>query len=287
MESKTREITGPIDLEATLETAQTFCWRRTGDEPLEYTTVVDGEGLRVRETDAGVRFETTGLPRQWVESLLGLDDPLDEIHRKLEHDQRAAEAIDRYGGMRVVSDPFFRCLASFIISANNNVDRIYRSVQELSRRIGTEVEGYGHGFPAPDDVVEAGEERLRNIGLGYRAPYVVESARMIAEDEFDAERVQELPYEEAHEEIQRLHGVGPKVGDCVLLFSLNYTEAVPIDTWMQRAIEDHYPELVGSNYEETAENFRRRFGGYAGYAQNYLFHLVRVEEEAAKPYPEI
>ncbi len=180
--------------------------------------------------------------------------------------------------MRVVDDPFFRCLVSFIVSANNHVDRIYDLVQNLCREYGVEVEGYGHGFPAPEELVEAGEAELRDLGLGYRAPYVVESAEMVASGEFDPDEVRGMEYEDAHEEIQRLVGVGPKVGDCVLLFSLGFDEAVPFDTWMQKTVEEHYPDLVGSNYRETSRNFRDRFGEYAGYAQNYLFHYIRTSE---------
>ncbi len=274
-----QEIERPIDLEATLESAQTFCWRRTGDDPLEYTTVVDGEGVHVTDAGAGVRYETTGLDEDRVRSLLGLDYDVGTVHAEVTHDERVAEAVDRYGDMRVVDDPFFRCLVSFIVSANNHVSRIYGLVQDLCREYGEPVDGYGYGFPSPEALAAAGEAELRDLGLGYRAPYVVESARMVASGEFDHVRVQGLEYEEAHEEIKRLVGVGPKVGDCVLLFSLGFDEAVPFDTWMQRTVEEYYPELVGSNYRETSRRFRDRFGCYAGHAQNYLFHYVRMQED--------
>jgi 3-methyladenine DNA glycosylase/8-oxoguanine DNA glycosylase len=84
-----------------------------------------------------------------------------------------------------------------------------------------------------------------------------------------------MPYHEAHDAVQDLVGVGDKVGDCVLLFSLGFGEAVPLDTWMVKTIEEYYPEMSGSTYDETADAFRERFGEHAGYAQSYLFHYIR------------
>ncbi|MFP4189174.1 MAG: DNA-3-methyladenine glycosylase family protein, partial [Halobacteriales archaeon] len=128
---------------------------------------------------------------------------------------------------------------------------------------------------SPETLAEVGEEPLRDLALGYRAPYVVESARLVADGAVEPDEIRDLPYNEAHDAVQDLVGVGDKVGDCILLFSLGFGEAVPLDTWMLRVVEEHYPEMDGDGYEETAAAFRDRFDEYAGYAQNYLFHYAR------------
>jgi len=274
-----QRIDDRVDVANTLESGQSFLWTRDDGRDGWCSAVVDGEGLRVRDApDGGVEYETTGLDEDRVRELLGLDDDLGEIHDAITDDERVARAVEEYGGMRVVSDPFFACSVSFIISAQNRIPRIRKLVDDISRELGPRVDGYGHGFPSPETLASVGEEPLRELGLGYRAPYVAESARMVADGEVDPDGVRALPYEEAHDAVQELVGVGDKVGDCVLLFSLGFGEAVPLDTWMLRVIEEHYPEMDGDGYDETADAFRERFGEYAGYAQNYLFHYERTRD---------
>jgi N-glycosylase/DNA lyase len=268
-----------IDAANTLESGQSFLWTREAEDEGRpwYTAVVDGEGIRVRDApEGGVEYETTGLDERRVRKLLGLDDDLDGIHDAITDDDRVARAVEEYGGMRVVSDPFFACAVSFIISAQNRIPRIRKLVNETARKWGEPVEGYGHGFPDPETIAEVGEEPLRELGLGYRAPYVAESARLVADGRVDPDGISRLPYDEAHDAVQELVGVGDKVGDCILLFSLGFGEAVPLDTWMLQIVEKHYPEMDGGTYSETANAFRNRFGEHAGYAQNYLFHYERT-----------
>ena len=267
-----------IDVANTLESGQSFLWKCEGEDEERpwYTAVIDGEGIRVRDApEGGVEYETTGLGGSCVRELLGLEDDLDEIHDAVTDDERVARAVEEYGGMRVVSDPFFPCAVSFIVSAQNRIPRIRNLVNEIARRWGDSIEGYGHGFPDPKTIAEVGEEPLRELGLGYRAPYVAESARLVADGTVSADGIRRLPYDEAHDAVQELVGVGDKVGDCILLFSLGFGEAVPLDTWMLQVVENHYPEMDGGTYSETADAFRERFGEHAGYAQNYLFHYER------------
>jgi N-glycosylase/DNA lyase len=275
------QVDEPVDVKNTLESGQSFLWTRERDGSEEeevdwYSAVVEGEGIRVRDApDGGVEYETTGLDEARVRELLGIEDPLDEIHDSITHDERVARAVEEYGGMRVVSDPFFPCVVSFIVSAQNRIPRIRRLVNEMAEKWGEPVEGYGYSFPSPEALSEVGEEPLRELGLGYRAPYVVESARLVADGTVDPDEIKQMSYHDAHDAVQELVGVGDKVGDCVLLFSLGFGEAVPLDTWMLQVVEEHYPEMNGGTYDETADAFRDRFGEHAGYAQNYLFHYER------------
>jgi N-glycosylase/DNA lyase len=113
--------------------------------------------------------------------------------------------------------------------------------------------------------------------LGYRAPYVQRTAEMVADGVAHPAEARDRPYEEAREYLTQFVGVGEKVADCVLLFSLGYLEAVPLDTWIRTAIAEHYPDCDRGNYTDTSRAIREQFGGrYAGYAQTYVFFHLRT-----------
>jgi N-glycosylase/DNA lyase len=134
-----------------------------------------------------------------------------------------------------------------------------------------------HAFPTPAQLAAASEAALRDCSLGYRAPYVKRTAEMAAAGEADPEAARDMPYEDARDYLTRFVGVGEKVADCVLLFSLDFLEAVPLDTWIRTAIEEHYPDCDRGNYADTSRAIRERFGGaYAGYAQTYVFFYLRT-----------
>jgi N-glycosylase/DNA lyase len=185
--------------------------------------------------------------------------------------------------MRLVRDPAFPCLISFICSAQMRVSRIHGMQMRLAREYGETVTVDGetfHAFPTPERLAARTEEELRDLSLGYRAPYVQRTAEMVAEGEAHPDEAAGLPYEEARESLTRFVGVGDKVSDCVLLFSLGYLEAVPLDTWIRSALEEHYPDCERGSYADTSRAIRDRLGGtYAGYAQTYLFYYLRAGGE--------
>jgi N-glycosylase/DNA lyase len=295
------DLAGGFDLQATLESGQTFLWRRDdgrafkADDPYGesawYYTVVggdvekndgDAEVVRVRQRDGVLEWEATTDADSLLTERLRLDEDLPAIFARIPDDELLSSAIDTYHGLRIVDDPFFPCLVSFICSAQMRVERIHGMQTALAREFGETVEFDGetyHAYPTPDRLAATTEEGLRELGLGYRAPYVQRSAELVASGEATAEDVRELAYEEAREAVQAFVGVGDKVADCVLLFSLGYLEAVPLDTWIQQAIGEYYPDCERGSYAETSRAIRAAFGGeYAGYAQTYVFHYLRNRE---------
>ena len=282
------EISGGLDLQATLESGQTFLWQREDgriyeDDPYGgtawYYTVADGEVVRVRQRDGTVEWEATTDAEDVLTERLRLDDDLDAIVRTLPDDPLLGDAYDAYRGLRIVRDPFFPCLVSFICSAQMRVERIHEMQTALAREFGEPVAFDGEtyrAFPTPERLAAATESELRELGLGYRAPYVQRSAELVSSGEATADDVRGLPYEEARDAMQAFVGVGDKVADCVLMFSLGYLESVPLDTWIQTAIEEYYPDCERGSYAETSRAIRREFGGeFAGYAQTYVFHYLR------------
>jgi N-glycosylase/DNA lyase len=159
------------------------------------------------------------------------------------------------------------------------VERIHAMQTALREAYGDPVDVAGdtyYAYPTPEALASATEAELRDLGLGYRAPYVQATAEMVATGEAAPTEARDLPYEDAREYLTQFVGVGDKVADCVLLFSLDFLEAVPLDTWLQTTIADYYPSCDRGNYTETSRAIRESLGGeYAGYVQTYIFHYLR------------
>ena len=282
------DLSGGLDLYCTLESGQSYCWRRADGEMYGgvrapgawYDTVVGGEVVRVRQRDGRLEWESTTDADALVRRLLRLEDDLERIVADAPDDPLIREAYETHRGLRLVEDPPFPTLISFICSAQMRVSRIHGMVSTLAREYGEEITFDGktyHAFPTPAQLATATEDELRELGLGYRAPYVVRTAEMVASGEAHPEEARELPYEAAREYLTQFVGVGEKVADCVLLFALGFDEAVPLDTWIKSAIEEHYPDCDRGSYADTSRAIRERFGGrHAGYAQTYVFHHLRT-----------
>jgi N-glycosylase/DNA lyase len=299
------DLAGPFDLQATVESGQSYLWNRADGDTYGdlhahgggewYETVVapipgvvdERVPLRVRHEggvhDGTLHWESTTDAAPLLEHLFRLDDDLDAILDATPDLPLLERAYDAYEGMRLTRDPAFPCLISFICSAQMRVARIHGMQRRLRETYGdvVELDGTGyHAFPTPEQLAARTEDELRELSLGYRAPYVQRTAEMVASGEADPLAAADLPYEEAREELTRFVGVGDKVADCVLLFSLGFLEAVPLDTWIRTTIADYYPDCERDNYAETSRAIRERFGGeYAGYAQTYVFYYLRAGGE--------
>ncbi|MFB6123406.1 MAG: DNA-3-methyladenine glycosylase [Haloferacaceae archaeon] len=295
------DVDGPFDLQSTLESGQSYRWDRADGEMYDrtdahggdawYETVVpplDGVDderavVRVRQVADRLEWESTTDAVPLLSHLLRLDDDLDAIRAATPDDSLVERAFDAYPGMRLVRDPPFPCLVSFICSAQMRVARIHGMQVALAREFGDALSVDGrtyHAFPTPERLAAASEDELRDLGLGYRAPYVQRTAEMVASGEAAPADARGMAYEAARDYLTRFVGVGEKVADCVLLFSLGFLEAVPLDTWIRSAIADHYPDCDRGGYAETSRAIRERLGGaYAGYAQTYVFHYLRAGGE--------
>jgi N-glycosylase/DNA lyase len=288
-------LAGGVDLQSTVESGQSYLWAREdgttyetdrahGGDAWYWTTIRpehrdDPAVLRVRQRDGALEWESHVDAAPHLRRLLRLDDDLDAIRRATPDDRLLRDAFEAYRGLRLVRDPPFGALISFICSAQMRVGRIHDMQLALRREFGEPVAFDGdtyHAYPTPASLAAATEAQLREVGLGYRAPYVQRSAEMVADGEAHPEEARDLAYEDARESLTRFVGVGEKVADCVLLFSLDFLEAVPLDTWIRTTIEEYYPDCDRGSYAETSRAIRAAFGDeYAGYAQTYVFHYLR------------
>ncbi len=261
-----------VNLEHTLFCGQTFRWKR-GENGL-YFGNVEGKAVAAETQDNALLLHGAevsdrafwaryfDLGRNYASLLCATDEHL-------------SYALALYPGLKVLRQPFFETLCSFILSSNNNIKRITGLVDRFSA-IGEEDENGLHAFPTPQQVVDAGEDRLRSIGAGYRADYLWQAALRMA-DGFDYASLSALPYEQAAEALRIFRGVGEKVADCVLLFACNQNRAFPVDTWMEKILTQWYG-FSGSR-SALKQQAIAHFGDCSGIAQQFLF-LYAISKKA-------
>lgn len=272
-------IPGPLDLAWTLESGQTFRWRAVGDDSEWYQTVEDGTVIEVRQREGGLDWRATTDPTAILRERLDLDRDLPAVLAAMPDEPPLNEAKARFEGLRLVSEPVVPTLFSFILSAQMRVERIHENVSRLRATYGEPIDWRTEtvsDFPDPEGLAAASESELRDLGLGYRAPYVTQTAAMLRDDAVDLAAVREQSYESARSSLTEFVGVGPKVADCVLLFSMGFAEPVPLDTWIRTAIETHFPDANRDSYAATSRAIRERLGPHPGYAQTYLFTHLRT-----------
>jgi N-glycosylase/DNA lyase len=253
-----------------------------------------GENVfKIRQCGADLEFVNVG--NDFVAHYFGLSDDLEQISRCIDKDDYIGQALRRFEGLRIVRQLPWECLISFICATYKSIAAIELMLRKLSIKFGEKkvFEGLDfYTFPTAEKLAFASENGLRECGLGYRAKYVQATAKKICEQKIDLESLKSLHYLDARKKLVEFPGVGLKVADCVLLFSLEKLEAFPVDVWVKRIILNHYadqlPELfvkklsshdslTNGEYEKINAFGRSYFGRYAGYAQEYLFHYERTQ----------
>ena len=282
-------IDGRLDLQHTLESGQAFRWRYRCSPELgeHYEGVIFDNLVRVRQQDNEVSLlsapDSTRVIGPLLHDYLGMGQDLESIYRALADDEVVGKLISMYPGMRILRQDPWECLVGFICSANNNISRISQNVEDVASVFGSPIPGANserRSFPDAASVAAAGEQALRELGLGFRAKYLASAASAVAERSIDLFALREASYDEALSSITGLAGVGDKVGNCVMLFSLDKLEAFPVDVWIDRALREWYfSESESKSMPRTRmrEWAQSRFGPHAGYANQYLFHSRRLQ----------
>lgn len=259
-----------FDLAATLESGQVFHWKQAADGWWE--GLAGSEFLRVRQVRAGL--ECTAGTRSTLEEYFGLKDPLPEIYRTFPADPYTQDALRACRGLRIIRQPLWECLATFLFSSLKQVAHIRQISLLLREHHGEPVGDTGHAaFPTAECLAGLPESELRGYKLGYRAAYLRATAERFADAEGMEAQLRAASTAEARQMLCTLPGVGPKIANCVLLFALGRLEAVPVDVWIARVLQAQAKRRL------TARQIERRLprlGKYAGYVQQYLFHHARV-----------
>jgi N-glycosylase/DNA lyase len=264
-----------FDLRMTLTCGQVFHWQESRDGWIGAV----GDAVIYAEQRGDVLFVSAGMEKVSKE-YFALDHPLGEIYTTFPVDGSMVAAAEFCRGLRIVRQPAWECVATFITSALKQVPHIAQISHTLRERYGAALkrdEMTLFAYPTPERIAALSEDDLRACRLGFRAKNLLGAARMIANGEVDLAAVAKLPDAEARAELCRLPGVGEKVANCALLFGFERVRAFPIDVWIERVLRELYfprkRKVTTKKLREFTENY---FGPYGGYAQQYLFHYARM-----------
>ena len=268
-----------FDLAMTLNSGQVFHWGKIGDG---FYGMIGDRAVYVEQHGdiLKVRFgETRALPKVVVR-YFALDHPLEEICASFPRDPVMDAARDFCRGLRIIRQPKWECLATFICSSMKQVAHIRQISQALRQRFGQRKQicrGEVFSFPSPDALARATERELRKCGLGYRAKNLLATAKRVASGEADLDSWRALSERQLREQLCKLPGVGLKVANCVMLFAYERIAAFPIDVWIERVLRERYfvrgRKITSTTMAEFVANY---FGAHGGYAQQYLFHHARM-----------
>lgn len=261
----------------TFECGQCFRWDRESDG--SYTGVAFSKPVNISCTEDEIVIKNISLDEyncQW-KNYLDFNTDYNLIKNELSNDNVVRKAMDFGWGIKILNQDIFECLISFIISTQNAIPRIKKIVSKLSEMYGEKITFEGktfYSFPTPTELKGISAADLALLRAGYRADYIVDAVNKVNEGMINLGSLKSMDYLSAKKELMKIKGIGPKVADCVLLFSAGKKEAFPIDVWVTRTVRTLY---LGENAtQKQIENFaREHFGNFAGVAQQYLFYYGR------------
>ena len=265
------------------ECGQCFRWNK--EEDGSYTGVVGHNVLNVKKNENEVTI--TGLCSEKIEELckkyFDLETDYEAIKEKLSKiDDNLKISIEYGKGIRILKQDTWEALISFIISANNNIPRIKGIIERISKKYGKIIKWQGkeyYTFPTPEELSKASVVDLRKLGLGFRDKRVFETTRLVNTKQIDIYELEKIIHtKKLREELLKYPGVGPKVADCIMLFSMRRFEVFPIDVWVRRVMTELYFEnetKIVPNNKQILKYAEETFGNLSGLAQQYLFYWRR------------
>lgn len=278
----------PLNVDTTLCCGQIFRWRKEGEW---WYGIVKNNVFKLRQIGDQLEFEN--IDEKLLSRYLRLSDDLPRIYAQIDKDRNMHKTIKEFKGLRIVNQDPWECLISYICATYKNIPAIELMLTNLTKRFGKPIsfeQKTFYTFPTIETLAETKIADLAKCGLGYRAKYVSKTAKQVLETGINLQLLKKEDYNTAKKHLLELPGVGPKVADCILLFSLEKTEAFPIDVWVKRILLKYYSKhlstqiveklchrdsLTPSEYKKLNSFGREYFGKYAGYAQEYLYHYER------------
>jgi N-glycosylase/DNA lyase len=266
-----------FELPHIFDCGQCFRWNR--QENNNYIGVAFGRVIEVEKNGDNVIIHNTNLDdfnNIWCD-YFDLKRDYGEIKENLSKDPLLKKAVDFGFGIRLLQQEPFEILLSFITSANNRIPMIKRAIENISKKYGNSIEYKGktyYTFPSPEVLSKASMEDIEALGVGFRAKYIVDAIKNVTEGKYELEGIKALDDDGCHEGLKQFNGVGPKVSDCIMLFSMQKYSAFPVDVWVKRAMQFFYlaPDVSLPKIRIFA---RDKFGMLSGFAQQYLFYYAR------------
>ena len=275
------------DLAATLTCGQVFRWHPHNQS---WIGVIGTRWVRLRSDKSSITAATAEsvLDWSWLTDYLQLDLDLSTVLRTFPADEPMCAAVAACRGLRLLRQDPWECLASFILSSTKQIVQIRQIISLLCERYGEPLavprpHGPARAFPSAARLARVTEAELRACKMGFRAPYLLATARTIANGRFDLARLRALPVAVARAELMKLPGVGRKIADCVLLFACGLPSAFPVDVWVIKALRQLYFPRRQVRLQRLHRFAQGHFGPNAGYAQQYLFHYMRTKVKPAAP----
>ena len=266
-----------INVENSINSGQVFLWKKNK----EFWYGVNGNDvLRVDENG------NTNSYQNYNVDFFRKKDNLDKIIKSISKDKTVKIAVKKFQGLRILRQDPFQCLISFIVSSNSNIPKIKSNMENISKKFGKKIKFQNQEFflfPNPKKLAKVPINEITSCGVGYRAKFIKDAAKIIDKKEIDFDYLKKCDYQDAKENICQIPGVGNKVADCVLLFSLDKLEAVPLDRWIIRILEKYYSKKFEMNTKTITEKqynilhkkIVNHFGPFAGYSQQFLFKMER------------
>ncbi len=276
--------------EISINSGQMFLWEKYNNS--WYGTYANYI-LKFSITKDEVEFCSTPKFDNWEHFIFRLDDDIRNIFSNFSNDIILLKLLKRYTGLRLIRQDPHQCMISFACSSNTNISMIRRMLKNLSMKFGikTRIDNkIFFTFPTMKNLYKASINELCSCSVGYRAKTIKSIAEKIVTGSLTIDELYRSKYDDARKTLTSIYGIGNKIADCILLFSLEKTEAFPIDVWMGRAIFMYYKRLIHNRkvtfmngnknlsddqYSVLSEIMRNHFGKYGGYAQQYLFYHVR------------
>ena len=273
------------DLAATLDSGQVFRWT-----PVDggWQGVIDGRWVQLKAEEDCI-IATAAEPTSdwaWLESFLQVHTDIDSVIETFPDDEPMRRAVSTCRGLRLLKQNPWECLASFILSSTKQISQIRKVVARVCERYGERIKcpeklAPAFAFPTPERIASCTERQLRDCRMGFRAPYLLAAAKAVSNNEIKLNELATLSIDETRSELMRLPGVGRKIADCVLLFTGAQPEAFPVDVWIMKALQKLYFPRRKKSLKQLQEFSEKHFGSQAGYAQQYLFHYMRIHHSNA------
>ena len=264
-----------INIEDTINSGQVFLWKKLNSKWYG----INGKKTLILEDKLDVKSRE-------IHNFFRYDDDFQKIKKQLSKDNVMKKAISNFPGMRILRQDPFQCYISFIVSSNSNIPNIQTRLQKLSQRFGERkmIDGMEFFlFPKPEKLANASITDIAKCGLGYRTKYVKKASIAVDKGMINFSSLKKLDYHEARDSLCQVFGIGKKVADCILLFSLDKLEAVPLDRWVLRILQKYYSKefqittktITEKTYDDLHDKIVDHFGKYAGYGQQFLFKMER------------
>jgi len=266
-----------INLENTINSGQVFLWTKQK----EFWYGINGQDI-LKINNLGKIISYSNKKYDFFRNT----DDMKKIIKSISKDKTTKIAVKKYLGLRLIRQDPFQCFISFIVSSNSNIQKIKSSLEKISIKFGKKIQFDNkefYMFPEPKKIANATIQEIQNCGVGYRAKFIIDAAKMVESRQIDFDQLKKSNYQNAKETILTVPGIGNKVADCILLFSLDKLEAFPLDRWMIRILKKYYlgkfeletKSITEKQYNTLHEKIVKHFGPYAGYAQQFLFKMER------------